>query len=171
MRAQPPLATLAGIVVRIFTHPFMVATLLGLLASSLRLETPAALMQMVTWLSNAAAPCALFMLGLALALRPVGRITRDVPILVAIKLVLHPLMVWLLLSALGGFSPVWIQTAIVMAALPPALNIFVLASQYQVGIERASAAIMVGTLVSVATLTGIIWLLKTGAMPVSLFGR
>jgi hypothetical protein len=58
-----------------------------------------------------------------------------------------------------------------MAALPPALNIFVLASQYQVGIERASAAILAGTLVSMVTLTGIIWLLKTGTVPVSLFGR
>src|SRR3954469_9846082 len=171
MRSQPALATAVGIVVRIVTHPFMVATMLGLLASSLRLQTPSALLQMVTWLSNAAAPCALFMLGLALALRPVGAITRDVPILVIIKLVLHPLLVWVLLSAVGGFSPIWIQTAIVMAALPPALNIFVLASQYQVGIERASAAILAGTLVSMVTLTGIIWLLKTGTVPVSLFGR
>lgn len=171
MRRQSPTALVAGIAIRIATHPFMAATMLGLLASSLRLETPAALTQMLVWLSNAAAPCALFLLGLALALRPIGRMTRDVPMLVAVKLVIHPLLVWLLLSALGGFSPVWVQAAVVMAALPPALNIFVLASQYQVGIERASAAILAGTLLSMATLTAIIWLLKTGTMPVSPFGR
>jgi hypothetical protein len=171
LKARRPAATAAGIVVRILTNPFILATGLGLLSSYLRLERPAWIEQMITWLANAAAPCALFLLGLAVALRPVGKITGEVPILVGIKLVLHPMLVWLLLSAVGGISPVWITSAVVMAALPPALNIFVMASQYRAGIERASAAILVGTVVSIVTLTAIIWLLKTGTMPASLFGR
>ena len=44
-------------------------------------------------------------------------------------------------------------TAVLMASLPPALNVFVIANQYQVYVERASTAILVGTLASVVTVT------------------
>ena len=56
-----------------------------------------------------------------------------------------------------------------MAALPPALNLFVIASQYNVGIERAFACVLVGTLVSMVTLTAFLWFIKTGRMPYDLF--
>lgn len=168
---RKPLAIAFGVVTRIAMSPFMLATAAGLLTSWLRWEPPHAIDQMVTWMSNAAAPCALFLLGLSVALRPVARISAEVPVLVTAKLIVHPLLVWLLLSALGGFNPIWISSAIVMAALPPALNIFVVANQYRVGAERASAAILVGTVVSMATLTGILWCLKTGLVTPSLFGR
>jgi predicted permease len=93
---------------------------------------------------------------------------RELPVLVVIKLLLHPLLVWVLLSALGNFSDPWIYAAVIMAALPPALNIFVISTQYQVGVERASACILVGTVVSTVTLTGFLWLVKTGRMPADL---
>ena len=47
---------------------------------------------------------------------------------------------------------------ITMAALPPALNIFVIATQYNVGVERASACVLIGTLASMVTLTGLLLL-------------
>ena len=46
-----------------------------------------------------------------------------------------------------------------MAALPPALNIFVIATQYNVGVERASACVLIGTLASMVTLTGLLLLI------------
>ena len=55
-----------------------------------------------------------------------------------------------------------------MAALPPALNIFVISTQYKVGVERASACVLLGTLVSMVTLTAFLWLIKTGRMPADL---
>lgn len=153
---------------RVATHPFILATAVGLIASITRLRLPTALDKVVDWLFGAAAPCALFLLGVTVALRPIGRMPPEVPILVGIKLVLHPLLVWLLLSALGGFDPAWTYAAVVMAALPPALNIFVLATQYNVGVERASACILYGTVASMLTLTGFLWLIKTGRMPTNL---
>jgi malonate transporter len=166
-----PLAVAFGVVSRIALSPFMLATAAGLLTSWLRVEPPHAIDQMVTWMSNAAAPCALFLLGLSVALRPVRSIAGEVPVLVIAKLLVHPALVWLLLAIVGGFSPVWIAAAIVMAALPPALNIFVVANQYGIGAERASAAILVGTILSMVTLTGILWCLKTGVVNPAPFGR
>jgi hypothetical protein len=56
-----------------------------------------------------------------------------------------------------------------MAALPPALNVFVFARQYDAWVEQASSAVLVGTLLSVVTLTTVMWLVKTGNVPPLLF--
>lgn len=162
-------ATAGDVAWKVATHPFNLATVAGVLAAFTKLELPTAIDKMTLWLSQAAAPCALFLLGVTVALRPMKQMPGELPALVIIKLVLHPLLVWVLLSAMGDFSDAWIYAAVIMAALPPALNIFVISTQYQVGIERASACILVGTIVSTVTLTGFLWLVKTGRMPADLF--
>jgi predicted permease len=164
-----PGATIRRILWRVVTHPFNVATALGITASYLHLELPTALNQIVTWLYGSAAPCALFLLGVTVAMRPMGRIPGEVPALVLIKLVLHPLLLWALLSALGDFGQTWTYAAVTMAALPPALNIFVISTQYNVGVERASACVLIGTLASMVTLTGVLYLVNTGLLPYDLF--
>ena len=73
-KLEPVGATIRRIVWRILTHPFNVATALGIAASYLHLRLPQAADQMVTWLSGAAAPCALFILGVTVAMRPLWRI-------------------------------------------------------------------------------------------------
>ena len=164
-----PAATTRRILWRVVTHPFNVATAFGISASYLHLQLPAALNQIVTWLSGSAAPCALFLLGVTVALRPLGRIPGEVPALVVIKLILHPVLVWAVLSGLGDFGRTWTYAAVTMAALPPALNIFVISTQYNVGVERASACVLVGTLASMVTLTGVLYLINTGLLPYDLF--
>jgi malonate transporter and related proteins len=163
------LATAADVAWKVVTHPFNIATVLGVVAAYGQVQLPTAIDKMTLWLSQAAAPCALFLLGVTVALRPLKAMPGEVPLLVIITLVLHPLLVWVLLSALGNFPDNWIFAAVIMAALPPALNIFVISTQYKVGVERASACILVGTLVSMVTLTGFLWLVKTGRMTADLF--
>ncbi len=163
------LATAQDVVMKVITHPFNIATVAGIAASVFKLQLPSTIDKMTLWLSNAAAPCALFLLGVTVALRPLAKMPPEVPVLVVIKLVLHPLLVWVLLSAIGNFSPVWVYAAMVMAALPPALNIFVISTQYNVGVERASACILTGTIFSMFTLTLVLWLTKTGWIPPDLF--
>jgi predicted permease len=161
-------ATVRRIVWRILTHPFNIATMLGIAASYLHLTVPGPANQMVTWLSGAAAPCALFILGVTVAMRPLMRIPGEVPVLVLTKLVLHPIFVWILLSAIGDFGAAWTYAALTMAALPPALNIFVIATQYNVGVERASACVLVGTVASMVTLTALLFVIRTGILPYDL---
>ena len=76
---------------------------------------------------------------------------------------------FLLLSLFGPFDRIWIETAVLMAALPPALNVFVFARQYDAWVEQASSAVLIGTLVSVVTLTTVMWMVKSGALPPLLF--
>ena len=61
---------------------------------------------------------------------------------------------------LGPFDPNWITTAVLMAALPPALNVFVFARQYDSLGRAGLGSVLLGTLVSVATLTTVMWLVQ-----------
>lgn len=155
---------------RVVLHPFMIATAIGLLASLLRWHPPDALDRMISWLYGASAPCALFLLGVTVASQRTSHLPRPVPALVVVKLLAHPLIVWVLVSWIAPGDAVWAEAAVVMAALPPALNVFVLASQYRAGTSLASACVLAGTLVSMVTLTAILWLFKAGWLPPLLFG-
>jgi len=157
--------TLKQIAFRIFTHPFILATIAGVLAAALEVRPPQAINTMLLYLSNAAAPCALFAMGVNIALRPVGRIPLELPLVLSVKLLLHPILVFLLLSWLGGFDPTWVATAVLMSCLPPATNVFVIAQQYGTYVQRASSFVLIGTAVSIVTVTAFIWALTTGFLP------
>lgn len=157
------------VIKRIVLHPFIVATVLGVISAALHFEPPVALDRLMQFLQNAAAPCALFVLGVTVALRPLQKMPWEVPPLVGIKLVLHPIIVLIILSLLGPFPQTWIYAAVLMAALPPALNVFILARQYDSWVEEASSSVLLGTLVSVFTLTTVMWLVKAGLLPLQVF--
>ncbi|MET0221568.1 MAG: AEC family transporter [Tardiphaga sp.] len=160
---QRPLLPTIGIVIKhIVLHPLIVAAYLGALAAALHVQMPVAIDGMLAFLQNSAAPVALFTLGVTVALRPFGRVPWELPAVIGIKLVLHPLIVFALMLVAGPFPPVWAATAVLLASLPPALNVFIIARQYDTWIEPASVAVLVGTFVSVVTLTSVMYLLKTG---------
>lgn len=157
--------TAVQVVKRVAGHPLIIASAAGVVSAALQFQPPVALDRTMQFLQNAAAPCALFALGVTVALRPLKSMPWEVPFLTAVKLVVHPILVFLLLSLFGPFEDVWIYTAVLMAALPPALNVFVFARQYDAWVEQASSAVLIGTLVSVVTLTSVMWMVKTGALP------
>jgi malonate transporter and related proteins len=154
--------TIVSVVKQIVFHPLIVAAFCGTIAAALHFHPPVAIDNTLQFLQGAAAPVALFALGVTVALRPFSRLPWEVPGIIVVKLLLHPLIVFGLLMLLGPFVPEWSATAILMASLPPALNVFVIARQYEAWIEPASAAVLLGTFVSVVTLTSVMWALKTG---------
>jgi predicted permease len=163
------LAAAGDVVRRIVTNPFLVASALGALSAALHFEPPVALDRLMGFLQSSAAPCALFVLGVTVALRPFERVPWEVPALALVKLTVHPAIALLMLSLLGPFAGPWMATAVLLAALPPALNVFVMARQYDVWVAQASGSVLIGTLMSVVTLTAIMWAVKTQALPLPLF--
>ena len=150
---------------RIVLHPLIVATMLGILAAVMRFEPPLAVNRLLDLLAQAAAPCALFAMGVTLALRPLKRIPAELGVISALKLVIHPALCFIVLSLIGDFPAVWLYCAVLLAALPTAANVYVLAQQYDVWVERASASVVITTALSVVTLTVLLYLITTGAMP------
>jgi malonate transporter and related proteins len=159
----------ARVVRQIVLHPFIIATAAGVLAAWLQLQPPLPVERLLQYLAQAAAPCALFAMGVTLALRPLRRVPREIGLIVVLKLVIHPLICYVVLSAIGDFPDIWVYTAVMMAALPTATNVFVIGQQYGVWVERASASILLTTVISIITVTALLYAITTGILPPNLF--
>ncbi len=157
------------VVRRIALHPFIIATAVGVLIAAADVSLPQALDRMLETLAKAAAPCALFAMGVTLALRPLNRMPAEMPFIAAMKLVVHPLLAWFVLSWIGNFDPVWVWSAVLLASLPTATNVFVIAQQYGIWVERSSASVLVTTVASVVSVTALLWLITSGTLPPDLF--
>jgi predicted permease len=157
------------IVRRVVLNPFITATAAGVLAAYFQLRVPEAVDRSLAFLMGAAAPSALFALGVTVSMRPLGRIPAEIWAALVVKLVLHPIIVLVVLSIVGSFDRAWVQCAVLMATLPPALSVFVMATQYDTYTERASTAVLVGTVLSFPTVLGWLWLIEYGYLPHDLF--
>ena len=164
-----PWQLLSQVARKILLHPFIIATAVGVFAAYMQFQPPVPVDRLLAYLSSAAAPCALFAMGVTLALRPLKRIPSELAPIAMLKLVLHPLICYVALSWVGNFPEAWIFSAVLLAALPTATNVFVMAQQYHVWVERASASILLTTCMSIATVTGLMWLIKSGTLPPDLF--
>ncbi len=154
---------------RIVLHPFIIATALGIVAAVLQVQPPQPVNRLLDYLAQAAAPCALFAMGVTLALRPLKRVPHELGWIAGLKLILHPIACYVVLSLVGDFPDVWVFSAVLLAGLPTATNVFVLAQQYGVWVDRASASVVVTTTLSVVTLTGLLYLITSGLLPPDLF--
>jgi predicted permease len=166
---EPPLQLAAGVVKKIALHPFIIATAFGVAAAAFGFHAPVALDRLLDYLAKAAAPCALFAMGVTLALRPLKRVPRELGAIALLKLVLHPALCYVMLSLVGNFSATWVFAAVLLASLPTATNVFVIAQQYHVWVERASASILLTTILSVGTVTALLYFITSGMLPPDLF--
>jgi malonate transporter len=164
-REHPSFLHAIGVAVRqIVLNPLIMSAAAGALAAALHVQLPVAVDKALLFLQNAAAPTALFVLGVTVALRPFDRVPWEVPGVIAIKLLIHPLIVFGLMLLFGPFAQPWAATAVLMAALPPALNVFVMARQNNTWIAPASVAVLIGTFASVVTLTSVMWFIQSGRL-------
>ncbi len=149
---------------KIVSHPFILATIAGFsaAASGFTLSGPPG--NLLELLAGAAAPCALFVMGVTAAIRPVKRLPVELSLLIPIKLLVHPVLIYFLLTGFGSFPPIFVKTAVLLAALPAAANVFVIAQQYNVWQERASSAVIISTFISVFTLPIVLYALKNGGL-------
>src|SRR5712672_678571 len=94
-RDHPSLLHALGVVLRqIALNPLIMSACAGALIAALHVHLPVAIDNMVLFLQNAAAPTALFALGVTVALRPFDRVPWEVPGVIAVKLLIHPSLVF-----------------------------------------------------------------------------
>jgi len=141
----------------VFTHPVIMALLAGLVYGLLDGPIPAVVDKTLVLLGQATAPGALFGLGAALSLQPIARDHRPLAVMVVLKLLLHPLLLWLLLTRLDDLPPLWLEVAVINAAMPCGAMVYVLAQRYSAGVALASAAVLTSTLLGLFTVSGWLW--------------
>lgn len=139
-------------------NPMIIGLLLGALLNISGLMVPDSLWRVVTWLGQAALPCALIVLGASLSryrLRP----TTEAWGLTFAKLALFPTMVWLLSGLQPGLNDSARTVLVLLAACPSGVNVMAFCRTAEDN-RSVSAAISLSTLLSAATLP--LWMMVMG---------
>ena len=147
----------------VLANPMPWAILLGAVSSALGLGLPTALEQTIGMLADAASPVALFTIGAVLArsysLTANGQLT-PLPVMqylpaAIVKLVLHPVLVLLLgcavIQAGLPLSKPALTVMVLVAALPSASNVAMLAERFEADSGRIARIILVTTAASFLT--------------------
>ncbi len=136
-------------------NPMIMSVVAGLTWAWLQLPIPAPMNDFLTILGGAATPGALFAIGASLSGKSAERM-QTAAWLTFCKLGLHPLFVAFGVIWLFPVDPYTATVVISAAALPVAGNVYILAQHYGVAPQRVSTAILVSTIVSILTVSGII---------------
>ncbi|MDP5306695.1 AEC family transporter [Paracoccus spongiarum] len=141
----------------IIGNPMVLSMSAGLAWAQADLPMPGPLEEFLTLLGAAATPGALFAIGASLVGHRIRRVAASVW-LSAAKLALHPLAVGLAALAFG-VKPFAAGVMVAAAALPVAGNVYILAQHFGIAQQRVSAAILISTMLSIATLPAIMLLI------------
>lgn len=144
-----------------FTRPPILATAAGLLVSATGTVVPVPVAGFCELLGGAFVPCALFAAGLFIAGCSVRGATVEIGWLVFAKLFVHPLITWWLAYHVFSLEGILPAVAVIQAALPSGVPVFVLAQQYKTFVTRSSATIAWSTALSVLTLSVLLVLLES----------
>jgi len=147
-----------GAVVR---NPMMIAPAVGAVFSTLGLKPPEGVTTLLELLAGAAIPCALVALGLFLAENATaGFGDWSWAPLTAVKLVVQPLIAWLIAGPILHAPLQVVQMAVLMAMMPTGAGPFMLAKVYGRRGVVASQTILATTLLSVVTISVFLTLIR-----------
>ncbi|WBU64434.1 AEC family transporter [Paracoccus aerodenitrificans] len=138
--------------------PLVIGILAGFIANGLMqagLELPKGFWDAVGMMARAGLPTALFALGGVLfRYRPEGD-GRAIAMCCILSLIVHP-GVTFGLGSLLGLDTASMRSAVVTGSMPPGVNAFLFASIYSAGKRVAASSVLVGTTLSVLTIS--VWL-------------
>lgn len=132
--------------------PLFIACAIGMSWSLSGIAIPKPLDTYASVLGAAAGPGALFALGLFLVGKPLAEGMGEVSVMVVLKLMVHPLITWVLAVYVFDVRADWVAIIVMLAALPTGASCFVLAQQQNVYIRRTSTATLISTVLAVATI-------------------
>ena len=143
-------------------NPLALGSLAGLGLAISGLTLPVAVSAPLGLLGGMAVPSMLIAYGISLRLGPrpgAGEPPVQVATIVGLKLLLQPLVAYLIGAYLVGLEGHALLAVTVIAALPTAQNVFTFAMRYGRGVILARDVIFVSTVLSVPVIIGITWLL------------
>lgn len=145
-----------------FRNPMIIATLLGAVLAAFHVRLPEPVMAPLTLLGGAAVPVVLLAFGMSLRgtkmLRGGGH-TPEILVATVLKSAVMPVVAFVVGHFLFNLERHMLLGVVLMAALPPAQNVFLFASRYGRGVAVARETILISTAAAAPVLVLIVWLL------------
>lgn len=143
---------------KIFRNPVIIGMILGAAWGLTGWRLPQVIDTSVTLLSNATMPVCLVVVGMGLARHSFSAALPKGVTVSALKLVANPLLVWLLCRAIG-LKELETNATTLLAALPCAINTYLMAQDFGAEEGGASNGIFVSTFISAISVPLVLTLL------------
>lgn len=156
---QVVLQTLQGLV----RNPLIIAIVAGFLVSALGIPMPSPVSRTVTLFAQASSALSLFVIGGSLVGLQLQGLRAAVAQIGVGKLVLHPLCLLAVMTWLVPIADPQLKMALLLTGAMPMMGIYTILAQRHGHEGLASAALLVGTMASFFTLSGLLWLLRHSA--------
>ncbi|MBN9064604.1 MAG: transporter [Rhizobiales bacterium 65-9] len=140
-------------------NPIVVAVIAGAVARLIGYSPSGVIKTVVDLLAQASTPCALFAMGVALHRYGLRGGWRLPALVTALKLAVHPLIVFVLARHVFSMPPVWSGVAVLFASCPCGVNAYLFAERYKAGASLASSSIAISTSLSIVSIVFWLWML------------
>jgi len=146
-------ASLGHTIGKIVRNPPLVAMALGLAVGVMGVSVPVGIDVFMDFLGSAASPVLLFALGIILSQKASGSRPMLPVAITGVKLVVHPLLAWVIFAGVLHLSPEVRNPAMMVAAAPCGVMAFMLALNYGVRVDAIARAILYSSIGSLVTVT------------------
>ncbi|QJB56748.1 AEC family transporter [Pseudodesulfovibrio sp. zrk46] len=150
---QSPVATIGKIALNLFKTPVIFATFAGAGFSYFGFTLPDFLSNGLRMFGMASIPCALFAVGMLIVKLKLAFSFREIVLVNVGKLVLHPIIAAFCFYAFGLRGDM-LLVGIILAGLPSAAVVCVMAETYDTRVAETAAALLVGTLLYMPAMYG-----------------
>ncbi len=134
-------------------NPMIIGSLLGLVVALTGIELPSMVLEPIELIAGASIPAMLMAFGISLVgSKPLEKKSgrrADVLIASAAKLLVHPLLAWVLAYWVFNLRGELLVASVIMAGLPTAQNIFVTAMRYEYGVTIAKDTVLITTICAI----------------------
>lgn len=151
---------------RLARNPIIISIVIGLTISLSGITLPGPIFSVIDMLASASGPVALFVIGGGLVGLKLHGLRLDMARIVFGKLVLHPLIIFLMLGLVPDLDPL-MRIAAVSFACAPMFSVYPIYCQRYGHENMGAASLMAATSLSFITISTALWLLDSSAI----FGR
>ncbi|KZB72033.1 MULTISPECIES: AEC family transporter [Thalassospira] len=148
---------------RLARNPIIIAIVIGMSISISGITLPGPIFSVIDMLASASGPVALFVIGGGLVGLKLRGLRFDMARIVFGKLVLHPLIIFLLLGLVPDLDPL-MKVAAVGFACAPMLSVYPIYGQRYGHEGMGAASLMAATSLSFITISTALWLLDSTAV-------
>lgn len=137
---------------KIFRNPIILGLFSGLIFNWTGLSLPTPIESTIQMIRGSAIPCALFVLGASMSQYKLSGAIGKAALIVAGKMLLMPVVVYLLTFHLLNMEPLWATVAVLLAGMPVGINAAIFAQQYDAAVAPTNTAVLLSTVIAMVSI-------------------
>lgn len=154
--------TLRAALRSIIANPLMAGIILGFLLNLSGLKLLPQLEQALEMVRVSAIPVALIGIGIALNRYKISTEIPETLMVTVLALGFHPAITFILTYYVLGLETIFIQAAVLLAAMPPGMNIYIFANLYNRAVGLSASVLVITNVISIFTIP--FWLVLIKAL-------